>query len=80
MHMSARKGLAQSPQSAELLHALMQHSIDSKASLAEAWRKDPVFLQRQLRDSLRKGKQQMLLDIWPQAIAQAFQQSNPSAA
>ena len=78
-HMTVRKGLAQSTQSAELLHALMRHSIDSRATLAEAWQKDPMLLQRQLLDCLRKGKQQMLLGIWPHAISEAFQQKSPSS-
>lgn len=70
--MTAGKGQVQQMQAAELLHALRQHGIDSKAALAEAWRKNPLFLQRQLKDCLRKSKQQLLLGVWSQALSQAF--------
>ena len=71
--MTAGKGSVQQIQAAELLHALAQHSIDSKASLAKAWHKDPLLLQHQLLECLRRGKQHILTEIWPQALAQAFQ-------
>ena len=72
-HMTARKGSVQQIQAAELLHALAQHSIDSRASLAKAWQTEPGLLQRQLSDCLRKGKQHVLVAIWPQALTQAAQ-------
>ena len=74
--MTAGKGSVQQIQAAELLHSLAHHSIDSRASLAEAWRKAPGLLQRQLSDCLRKGKQHVLIRIWPQALTQAVQVAN----
>lgn len=71
--MTAGKGSVQQIQAAELLHALGHHSIDSRASLAEAWSKEPGLLQRQLSDCLRKGKQHVLTEIWPQVLTQAVQ-------
>ena len=71
--MTAGKRSVQQIQAAELLHALAQHSIDSRASLAKAWRKEPVLLQRQLLECLRKGKRQTLMERWPQVLAEAFQ-------
>lgn len=71
--MKPGKGSVQQIQAAELLHALANHSIDSRASLAKAWNKKPDLLQRQLSDCLQKGKQHVLTAIWPQALAQAVQ-------
>lgn len=70
---AGKKGSVQQIQAAELLHALAQHSIDSKASLAKAWRKEPLLLQRQLLECLQKGKRRILTEAWPGVLAEAFQ-------
>lgn len=72
-NMTAGKGSVQQIQAAELLHALAQQGIDSRASLAKAWRKDPVLLQRQLLECIRKGKRKTLMERWRQALAEALQ-------
>ncbi len=45
--------------------------VDSRASLAAAWRDDPTFLKRQLRAWLRKDAAQALDALWPQLLAEA---------
>lgn len=47
--------------------------VDSKASLATAWRADPTFLKRQLCAWLRKDTTAAVDSVWPQLLAEAQQ-------
>lgn len=51
------------------LHA----QVDSRASLAAAWRADRTFLKHQLRAWLRKHAATSLDSAWPQLLSEAVQ-------
>jgi hypothetical protein len=56
----------------ELLAALAARHVDSRASLAAAWRADPTFLRRELVAWLSKPGAHLLQGLWPRLFEEAF--------
>ncbi|GLI67102.1 hypothetical protein VaNZ11_011307, partial [Volvox africanus] len=56
----------------ELVGALVRAKVDSRNSLAAAWRSSqPTLLQRELAAWLPKAQQALLLRLWPRLLAEA---------
>ncbi|GIL84929.1 hypothetical protein Vretifemale_13516, partial [Volvox reticuliferus] len=56
----------------ELVGALVRAKVDSRSSLAAAWRSSqPTLLQRELAAWLPKAQQPVLLRLWPRMVAEA---------
>ncbi len=68
---AARRELAGLPRVGELLAALERRGVDSRASLAAAWRVDPGFLRPQLALWVHKQRQQRLAAVWPKLLQEA---------
>ncbi|PNH05282.1 putative ATP-dependent RNA [Tetrabaena socialis] len=59
----------------ELVGALARARIDSRRSLAAAWRSQPTLLQRELAAWLPKAQQGGLVRLWPLLAQQVHEQS-----
>ncbi|KAG2437050.1 hypothetical protein HYH02_011311 [Chlamydomonas schloesseri] len=55
----------------ELVGALTRAHVDSRSSLAAAWRQQPGLLQRELSAWVTKSQQGALLRMWPRLLEQA---------
>lgn len=68
---AARPELAGLPRVGELVGALQQQKVFSRAALAAAWEKQPLFLKQQLVLWVQKQQRHLLDAVWPQLLQEA---------
>ena len=64
-------GMAQA-RCVELLHALSVRGVVSRATLAAAWRVDPVFLRREVLLWVQRDARAEVLQQWPRLVAEVL--------
>lgn len=60
---------------AQLVSRLLAHNIDSRASLAAAWRNDKGLLKPELAAWMKAGSVEALVENWPQLLAESRKSS-----
>ena len=59
------------PRVADLVSALQRKSVDSRATLAAAWKRDARFLRTELAAWMKKGRAAELEAAWPRLLEEA---------
>jgi ATP-dependent RNA helicase DHX37/DHR1 len=70
--LAARPEMRGVPRVGELVGALVAARVDSRASLAAAWRARPGLLQAELAAWLPRAKQPLLLERWPALLEECL--------